>query len=232
MPKQKETYTIARLGRGEVTYEVLVDPDLALRYKMGEKIPISKLLVYEEVYKDWKKGIRASESDLKKAFGVLDIKSIAEKIVSEGEVLITADQRRRLIEEKKRQIIDFISRNAIDPRTNTPHPPQRIELALEQIGLSIEPFADAKEEAMKAVEKLRSILPITIGSMRVEIRVAGEFVGKVYGLIRNMGQMVEESWLGDGSWRCLAEIPTGLHADLVDRLNKICGGRVEIKPVS
>ncbi len=232
MPKQKETYTIARLGRGGATYEVLVDPELALRYKMGEKIPISKLLVYEEVYKDWKKGIRASESDLKKAFGLSDIRSVAERIVSEGEVLITADQRRRLIEEKKRQIIDFISRNAIDPRTNTPHPPQRIELALEQIGLSIDPFADAKEEAMKAIEKLRNILPIKIGSMKLEIRVAGEFVGKVYGLIKNMGQMVEEGWLGDGSWRCLAEVPTGLHAELIDRINKICGGRVEIKPAS
>ncbi|MEM4280957.1 MAG: ribosome assembly factor SBDS [Candidatus Caldarchaeum sp.] len=232
MPKPKETYTIARLGRGDTTYEILVDPDMALKYKLGEKVPVSKMLVYEEVFKDWKKGVRASEADLKKAFGVSDIKTIAEKIISEGEVLITAEQRRKLIEEKKRQIIDFIARNAIDPRTNTPHPPQRIELALEQVGLSIEPFADAKQEAMKAVEKLRKILPLKIGSVRVEIKVSGEFVGKVYGLIRNMGSMLEESWLGDGSWRCLAEVPTGLHADLVDRLNKICGGRVEIKPVS
>jgi ribosome maturation protein SDO1 len=231
MPKQKETYTVARLGKGDATYEILVDSELALRYKLGEKIPVSKMLAYEEVFKDWKKGIRASEADLKKYFGVTDVRAVAEKILAEGEVLITAEQRRRLIEEKKRQIIDFIARNAIDPRTNTPHPPQRIELALEQVGLSIEPFSDAKQEAMKAVEKLRRILPIKIGSMRVEIRVGGEYMGKVYGLIKNMGNIVEEKWLGDGSWRCLAEVPTGLHADLVDRLNKICGGRVEIKPV-
>ncbi|MEM2831860.1 MAG: ribosome assembly factor SBDS, partial [Candidatus Caldarchaeum sp.] len=137
----------------------------------------------------------------------------------------------RLIDEKKRQIIDFIARNAIDPRTNTPHPPQRIELALEQVGLSVEPFADPKVEALKAVEKLRRVLPIKIGNMKVEIRVAGEFMGKVYGLIRSMGTILEEGWLGDGSWRCVAEIPTGVQADLIERLNKICGGRVEVKPV-
>ncbi|MCS6769392.1 MAG: ribosome assembly factor SBDS, partial [Candidatus Caldarchaeum sp.] len=102
----------------------------------------------------------------------------------------------------------------------------------EQIGLAIDPFADAKQEAMKAVEKLRKLLPLKIGNMKVEVRVAGEFVGKVYGLVKNMGSILEESWLSDGSWRCLAEIPTGLHADLIDRLNKICGGRVEVKPVS
>ncbi|MEM0349685.1 MAG: ribosome assembly factor SBDS [Candidatus Caldarchaeum sp.] len=231
MPKQRENYTIARLGIGGTTYEVLVDPDNALRYKLGEKIPISKILVYEEVFKDWKKGVRASESELKKAFGTTDARAVAEKIMTDGEVLITTEQRRRLIEEKKRQIIDFIAKNAIDPRTNTPHPPQRIELALEQVGLSIEPFADPKVEAMKAIEKLRRVLPIKIGNMKVEVRVAGEFMGKVYGLIRSMGNILEESWLGDGSWRCVAEIPTGVQADLIDRLNKICGGRVEVKPV-
>ncbi len=231
MPKQRENYTIARLGIGGTTYEVLVDPDNALRYKLGEKIPISKILVYEEVFKDWKKGVRASESELKKAFGTTDARAVAEKIMTDGEVLITTEQRRRLIEEKKRQIIDFIAKNAIDSRTNTPHPPQRIELALEQVGLSIEPFADPKVEAMKAIEKLRRVLPIKIGNMKVEVRVAGEFMGKVYGLIRSMGNILEESWLGDGSWRCVAEIPTGVQADLIDRLNKICGGRVEVKPV-
>jgi len=231
MPKQKESFTIARLSRGETTFEILVDPENALKLKLGEKVPLSKILVYEEVFKDWKKGVRASENELKKAFGVTDVRSVAEKILAEGEVLITAEQRRRLIEEKKRQIIDFIARNAIDPRTNTPHPPQRIELAIEQVGLSVDPFADAKIEAMKAIEKLRKILPLKIGMMRVEIRVGGEFMGKVYGLIKNAGNILEESWLGDGSWRCVAEIATGLHMDLVDRLNKICGGRVEVKPV-
>ncbi|MDJ0272997.1 MAG: ribosome assembly factor SBDS [Candidatus Caldarchaeum sp.] len=231
MPKQRENYTIARLGIGGTTYEVLVDPENALRYKMGEKIPITKILAYEEVFKDWKKGVRASESELKKNFGTTDVRVVAERIMAEGEVLITTEQRRRLIDEKKRQIIDFIARNAIDPRTNTPHPPQRIELALEQVGLSVEPFADPKVEALKAVEKLRRVLPIKIGNMKVEIRVAGEFMGKVYGLIRSMGTILEEGWLGDGSWRCVAEIPTGVQADLIERLNKICGGRVEVKPV-
>jgi len=231
MPKQRETYTVARLERGGSTFEILVDPDLALRFKMGEKVPITKILVYDEVYRDWKKGVRASESELKKFFGDLGVHDIAAKIITEGEVQTTADQRRRLVEEKKRQIIDFIARNALDPRTNLPHPPQRIEMAMEEAGVPIEPFTDAKQQAMKAIEKLRTILPIKIGMLRVRIRIPGDLMGKSYGLIKSMGQIVEERWVGDGSWMCEAEIPTGLNVELIERLNKICGGRVEITPV-
>ena len=232
MPKQKEGYTIARLERGSITFEILVDPDNALRYKMGEKIPISKILVYEEVYKDWKKGSRASEAELKKAFGSTDIMQIAVKILDEGELQITAEQRRRLMEEKRRQIIDFIAKNAIDPRTNLPHPPQRIELAMEEAGVSIDPFADAKQQAMKAIEKLSRVLPLKIGLMKVRVRMPGEFVGKGYGLIRNMGRMLHEEWKGDGSWVCEVEIPTGLHIELIEKLNKLCSGRVKVTPIT
>ena len=231
MPKQKEGFTIARLTKGSTTFEILVDPDNALRYKMGEKVPISKIIVYEEVYKDWKKGTRVSEAELKKAFGQTDIMQIAAKILDEGELQVTAEQRRKLIEDKKRQIIDFIAKNAIDPRTNMPHPPQRIELAMEEIGISIDPFADAKQQAMKAIEKLTRVLPLKIGFMRVKIRMPGEFVGRAYGIVRSMGKMLKEEWLRDGTWVCEAEIPTGLHVELIEKLNKLCSGRVEITPI-
>ncbi|MDJ0269564.1 MAG: ribosome assembly factor SBDS [Aigarchaeota archaeon] len=230
MPKQ--TYTIARLERGGTTFEILVNPDNALKYKMGEKVPLSKIIIYEEVYKDWKKGTRASESELKKAFGATDFMKIAERILEQGELQVTAEQRRKLIEEKRRQIIDFISRNAIDPRTNMPHPAQRIELALEEIGVSIDPFVDAQQQAMKVIERLSRVLPLKIGMMRVKIRMPGEFVGQAYGIVRSMGKILHEEWRGDGSWVCEAELPTGLHTELIEKLNKLCSGRVEVTPVS
>ena len=86
-------YTIARIERRGETYEILVDPDKALKYRMGEKIPVSKIIVYDEVYKDAKKGIRAGEDALKKAFGTTDFMKIAEVILREGVVHVTAADR-------------------------------------------------------------------------------------------------------------------------------------------
>lgn len=224
-------YTIARIERKGITFEILVDPDKALKYRLGEKVPVSKIIVYEEVYKDAKKGTRASEEEIRKAFGTTDFMKIAETILREGVVQVTAEQRRRLIEDKRRQIIEFISKNAIDPRTNMPHPPQRIELAMEEVGVAIDPFQDAKEQAMKVIEKLRPVLPLKIGVMKLKIRLPGDVVGKAYGLVRTMGKITREEWKKDGSWVSVVEVPTGLHLDLIDRLNKLAGGRVEITPM-
>jgi ribosome maturation protein SDO1 len=230
MTKQKESYTIARLMRGD-TFEILVDPDNALKYKMGEKIPISKVLIYEEIYTDAKKGIRASEEQLLKAFKTKDKLAIATKILTEGTLQITSEQRHRLIEEKKRQIIEFISKSAVDPRTKLPHPPQRVELAMEQAGISIDPFIDAKEQAMKVIEKLSPILPMKVGMTRMYVRVPGEYVGKAYGLLKNIGKILKEEYKGDGSWVGEVEILVGLQADLIEKLNKLCSGRVEARPM-
>jgi len=230
MTKQKESYTIARLVRGE-TFEILVDPDNALKYKMGEKVPISKILIYEEIYTDAKKGIRASEEQLLKAFKTKDKLAIAAKILAEGTLQITSEQRHRLIEEKKRQIIEFISKNAVDPRTRLPHPPQRIELAMEQAGVSVDPFIDAKEQATKVIEKLSPILPMKVGMTRMYVKVPGEFVGKAYGLLKNVGKILKEEYKGDGSWVGEVEILVGLQADLIEKLNKLCSGRAEARPM-
>lgn len=224
-------YTIARIERRGDTYEILVDPDKALKYRLGEKIPTSKIVVYEEVYKDAKKGIRAGEEELKKAFGTTDFMKIAEIILKEGTVQVTAEQRKRLVEEKRKQIIDFISKNAVDPRTNLPHPPQRIELAIEETGIQIDPFKDAKEQALKIIERLRTILPLKTGILKFRIRLPADIAVKAYGILRNMGKVVNEQWEKDGSWMGVVEVPVGLHIDLVEKLNKASGGRVEVRPM-
>jgi ribosome maturation protein SDO1 len=211
-------------------YEVLVDPEAALSLKMGADVPVSKFLVYEEVYRDSKKGIRANAGELSKAFGTTDVREIALRIVREGDLQITAEQRRRLVEEKKRQIIDFISKNAVDPRTNTPIPPQRLELALEEAGISIDPFTEAKKQIPRIVERLRMVLPIKIGVGVFIVRVPPDAQPSVQRHIRPLGKILKEEWGPDGWWRCELEAPAGLLNDLVEFVNRYSGGRGDVKP--
>jgi len=223
-------YTVARITKGKETFEVLVDPELSLRLRLGENVALSKILVYEQVYKDAKKGIRAKEEDLKKIFGTTDPVAIAIKIVKEGELQVTADQRRRLIEDKKKQIVDFISKNAVDPRTNMPIPPQRILLALDEAGVSIDPFIDAKQQVTKIIEKLRLILPLKIGTMVFEIRVPGDVQPKASTYLKSVGRILREEWKGDGSWMCELEAPSGMQVELVEKLAKMSAGKAEVRP--
>jgi ribosome maturation protein SDO1 len=220
---------VAKLEKGGEHFEILIDPDAALELKMGKPLGIDKVLVHEEIYKDAKKGLRASEQALKKVFGTSDVRKIAEIIIKEGEIPLTAEQRRRLIEEKKRQIIEWISRNCIDVRTKTPVPPQRVENALEQARVSIDPFKSAEEQVQEILKEIQRIIPIKIATARIALSVSSAYAQRVKGLVAKMAKIVSERYRSDGSWEAVLELPAGLQDVLIARVNDVTHGDADIK---
>ena len=103
--------SIVRLILNADKFEILVKPDPALDYKLGKKVDISNILVSDEIYSDANKGTRVPNEKLIKNFKTTDQIEIAKQILEHGDVNLTTDQRRRMVEEKKKQIIQYISRN-------------------------------------------------------------------------------------------------------------------------
>ena len=224
-----EKFTTARISKSGEKFEILVKPEPALDFKTGKQVAISQLLAIDEIYSDAGKGTRASAEKLEKAFGSTDATKIAEEIMRHGELQLTTDQRRQLVEEKRKQIVAFISRNCIDPRTATPHPPIRIEQALAQIKFSIDPFKNADEQAKDIIEELRAILPIKMEHMRVAIRILAEYGAKGYGAVKGYGTITREEWQSDGALVAIVEMPAGLYGPFLERLGKITQGTIETK---
>ncbi len=224
-----DKYTTARITKSGEKFEILVRPEPALDYKMGKLTPISQMLVIDEIYADASKGTRASAEKLKKSFGTTDPLAVAEEIMKHGELQLTTEQRRQLVEDKRKQIIAFISRNCIDPRTGTPHPPLRIEQAFSQIRIVIDPFKPADEQAKTAIDDLRTLLPLKIEKMRVAVKVFPEHAAKAYGSIKGFGTITKEEWQADGSLVALVELPAGLYGSFIDRIGKLTQGTVQTK---
>jgi len=220
---------VAKLDKGGEHFEILIDPDVALEFKMGKPLGIDKILIHEEIYKDAKKGLRASEQALKKVFGTTDVRKIAEVIIKEGEIPLTAEQRKKLIYDKKRQIVEWISRNCIDVRTKTPVPPQRVENALEQTRVSIDPFKSVEEQVQEILKELQRVVPIKVATARVAVSVSSTYAQRVKGLVAKMAKIVNEKYRPDGSWEALLELPAGLQDVLISRVNDVAHGDVDIK---
>jgi ribosome maturation protein SDO1 len=220
---------VAKLDKGGEHFEILIDPDAALDYKTGKPLGIDKILIHEEIYKDAKKGLRASEQTLKKVFGTTDVRKIAETIIKEGEIPLTAEQRKKLIDEKKRQIVEWISRNCIDVRTKTPVPPQRVENALEQARVAIDPFKSVEEQVQGILKELQRVLPIKVATARVAVSVSSTYAQKVKGLVAKMAKIVNEKYRPDGSWEAVLELPAGLQDVLISRVNDVTHGDVDIR---
>jgi ribosome maturation protein SDO1 len=227
-----EKYTVARISRGNEHFEVLVKPDKALDYRMGKLSAITEVLVTETIFSDASKGTKVSEEALRKAFGTTDPLKIADIIIRKGTLQLTTEQRRKMIEEKRRQIIDFISKNCVDPRTNFPHPPMRIEQAMKEIHYSIDPFRPVEEQAREVIKLLRQVLPLKMEQVLVSVHVPAEYAAKAYGTIKAMGTIKREEWRADGSWFGMLEMPAGLYGRFLEKIGEVTKGNAEAKIVS
>ncbi|MDH5460332.1 MAG: ribosome assembly factor SBDS [Candidatus Bathyarchaeota archaeon] len=227
-----EKYTIARFTKDDEHFEVLVKPEKALDYRMGKMSAITEVLVAETIFSDANKGTKVSEEALRKAFGTTESLKVAEVILKRGTIQLTTEQRRKMIEDKRKQVIAFISRQCVDPRTSLPHPPLRVEQAMEQIHYSIDPFKPVEEQAKEIIKLLRPILPLKMEKVSVGVRIPAEYSAKAYGTIKGFGTIKREEWRADGSWYGVLEMPAGLYGPFLEKIGEITKGSAEAKMLS
>lgn len=225
-----EDAVIARVTRNHDHFEILVDPEEALKFKKGEDISIDSILAVRDVFKDARKGERVPEDDLEKAFKTTDINKIAAQIVKDGDIQLTTEQRRRFVEEKKKRIADIISKQGVNPQTKLPHPVQRILNAMDEAKVAIDPFRSAEEQVKDVVSSLQEILPISIERIEIALRIPIQYAGKASSVVRNLAPVKKEEWKSD-AWIAVIEIPAGMQASIYSKLNELTSGQVEIKVV-
>lgn len=223
--------TVVRYSFEGDKFEILVKPDPALEYKLGKKKDISSVLVSDEIYTDSSKGTRASTDKLQKAFKTEDPTEIATMIMKKGELNLTTDQRRKMVEEKKKQIVSYISKTYVDPKSHLPHPPLRIEQAMKDARVSVDPQKGVDEQVKDIVDKLRSIIALKSENLQLEIVVPAQYAAQSYSVLKSVGSLKTEEWQSNGSLKAILEIPAAARPNVIDRLGSITKGSatVEVK---
>ena len=221
--------TVVRYSFEGEKFEILVKPDPALEYKLGKKKDISSVLVSDDIYTDSNKGTKPSTEKLLKAFKTEDATEIAQKILEKGDLNLTTDQRRKMVEEKKKQLVEFIAKTYVDPRTHLPHPPLRVEQALKDARLSIDPQKSVDEQVKDIVEKLRSIIPLKSENLSLEITVPAQFASQSYAVLKSVGSLKKEEWQNNGSLKAILEIPAAARPNVIDRLGSITKGSATVE---
>ena len=221
--------TTVRLTAEGNKFEILVKPDPALEYKLGKRTDLSSVLVSDEIYSDANKGTRAAGEKLAKYFKTTDHVQIATQILSKGDLSLTTEQRRKMVEDKKKQIIQYINKNFVDPKTHIPHPVMRIESALGEVRLIIDPFKPAEDQAKNVVDALRRILPLKSEILLLTVTIPSKFSTQSYNLLKTAGTFKGDQWLADGSLRVKLEINAGMKSSLLDRIGSISKGTAQVQ---
>jgi ribosome maturation protein SDO1 len=219
----------ARLKRGNKHFEILVEPEGALAYKRGEDVNLEDVLAVETIFEDANKGDRAAESDIINSFETTDLLASAALILKSGELQLTTEQRRCMLEEKKKKVIYTISKNAINPQTRAPHPPARIEKAMEEAKVHIDPLKSVDQLVNITMKAIRPLIPIRFEEINIAVKIPPKYALKAYGDISKVGTITKEEWLRDGSWIAVIRIPGGIQTDFYALINHLTKGEAQTK---
>jgi len=223
----------ARLESHGARFEVLVDPDAALAIKRREfEGELEDVIAAEDVFEDASRGDRPAEADLEEVFETTDPLEIIPEVIERGDIQITAEQRREMQERKRRQLINTIARNAVNPQMDdAPHPPDRIERALEEAGFRVDPMEPVESQIDDALDDLRPVIPIRFDEVVMAVRLPADYAGKGQARIREFGDLQREEWQSDGSWVGVLEFPAGLQNEFYELVNEVTEGEGETRVV-
>jgi ribosome maturation protein SDO1 len=221
--------TVVRYSFEGEKFEILVKPDPALDYKLGKKKDISSVLISDEIYTDFGKGTKPSTEKLLTAFKTEDKTKIAQIMFEKGDLNLTTAQRRKMIDQKRKQIVEYIAKTYVDPRTHLPHPPLRIEQAMKDGRVSIEPQKSVEEQVKDIVEKLRSIIALKSENLQLEIIIPAQYASQSYSVLKSVGSLKKEEWQTNGSLKAILEIPAAARPNVIDRLGSITKGSATVE---
>lgn len=214
-------------------FEILVDSDLAAEFRNpdGKDVEVEDLLAVEEIFKDSKKGDKASDEAMTKIFETTKPLEVARQILEKGTVQLTAEQKRQMQKDKRKLIINKIAREAINPQTGLPHPPARIENAMDEAKVKIDSFTSVDQQVQTALKAIKILIPIRFEKVKVAVRLPGSAAGNAYNVLHPFGEILNEEWQQDGSWIAIVEIAGGLQDKFNAKMAEISGGEAETKVI-
>ncbi len=211
---------LARMEKGGKRYELLVDPNLVDEFKSEPaSVDLNSFLAMDEVFHDIRGGERPTEDAIAKTFGTQDIFEITKTILAKGSIQLTTAQRKARVEQMRQQIVHEIHTQAVDPKTKSPHPKTRIELALTESRYSVDPFKRLDDQVKDALELLKPMIPLSFESIRLAVRVPGSAYGGSSQILRPF--LEKEQWLENGSWAGIIEIPAGMKDTIYGKLMRV-----------
>lgn len=231
MDRERIHINTAKIKKGGENFEIVIDPDLAINYKNKKPVDVKDIMKSEHIFSDAKKGQLASEEHMISLFNTKEPEKVAEIILQHGELQLTKEYRSKQHEDKVNKIMDIIQRNGVDPKTKLPHPRVRIQNAFDEAKIKLDFYKSAEDQVQDVLNHLRKVLPISFETIKVEVKIGAKHARNIYGVVSSYGKIMHDTWLEDGIWLAVIEIPAGVQNDFYDKLNALTHGDVSTKIV-
>eukprot|EP00339_Tiarina_fusa_P006065 CAMPEP_0117030582 /NCGR_PEP_ID=MMETSP0472-20121206/22063_1 /TAXON_ID=693140 ORGANISM="Tiarina fusus, Strain LIS" /NCGR_SAMPLE_ID=MMETSP0472 /ASSEMBLY_ACC=CAM_ASM_000603 /LENGTH=262 /DNA_ID=CAMNT_0004738697 /DNA_START=23 /DNA_END=811 /DNA_ORIENTATION=- len=219
------TTQLVRYKQGKNNFEIMVKPGTVKKYKNGE-LDINSVIETDVIFKNQSKGDRANTTDLANVFETEDNMACIKIILEKGDVQLSAAERKAILDKKRSEIVNYVHKYYVDPKTKLPHPTLRIERAIEELKFRISPDQPGERQAQELVKKLPDVLPIKKCEIVGYLKVPHKHMGSVGGVIAQFVTVVNEKWDGDGCRMEVSLVP-GDYDKFLAELNKYTKGEFQ-----
>jgi ribosome maturation protein SDO1 len=131
---------------------------------------------------------------------------------------------------RRREIVAFLAANCIDPKQKAPHPPARIENALNEIRFTPDLFKPTSVQAQEALKELKKLLPISMENVKVAVKIPSQFASRASAALFRF-EVRKQEWQKDGSLIAVLDMPIGMQQSVLAELNHLTHGQLESKSI-
>ena len=119
-------------------------------------------------------------------------------------------------------MVDALVRSAVSPE-GRPYTPDRVMKALHEAHINVK-NKPVEEQLGEIIDHLRKVLPLSIETKKVKLRIPVLYAAKSYGIVKEY--IKEEAWQNNGDLDAIVEVPTAMIMDFYDKLNNMTHGSV------
>jgi len=119
--------------------------------------------------------------------------------------------------------VNYIHKYYIDPRSKTPHPIVRIEAALDELKVRVDPDIPFDKQISEIIKRMPEVMPIKKEEIEGTITIPHKHMGAASGLITKSATIRRERYEDDGCVMDVTLVP-GDYDSLINDLNRVTKG--------
>lgn len=127
----------AKVKGKQYHFEVACYRNKVTDLRSGTELSIDEVLQSDRIFHSVSTGDAANSSDIKAVFGSLDRKEVCKKIVLDGQLQVSLEERDKILAAAKSRVEDYVSKHVMDKKTGSAVSVKQIKKALEDLGFDM-----------------------------------------------------------------------------------------------
>jgi len=132
-------------------------------------------------------------------------------------------KERNLLKKKRAEIVNYIHKYYTDPRTKTPHPVVRIDAALDELKIRVDPDIPTEKQIQDIIKRMPEVMPIKKEEIEATVTIPNKHLGVASGLVSKNATVRREKYDDNNCIMDITLVPGDYDALLSD-LNRVTKG--------